>query len=167
MKVWHVVVCKPRQEMVAEANLVRQGFEVYLPRLAVRRRRRGAWVEVVEALFPRYLFVHIEVGCQSTAPIRSTRGAFGLVRFGSESAEVSDGVIAAIRAREDGLSGLHANPDRLFQPGQVVSVVDGPLAGLQGVFSCEDGEQRAMLLIDLLGKTHRVAVANNWIARAA
>ncbi len=97
---WYVVSCKPRQELQAQENLRRQGFEVYLPRLKVRQRRRDRWVESVQVLFPRYLFVHVDRAAQSTASIRSTRGAVGLVRFGGEPATVPNRVIAAIIDRE-------------------------------------------------------------------
>ncbi len=30
---WLVVTCKPRQETIAQENLLRQGFTVYLPRI--------------------------------------------------------------------------------------------------------------------------------------
>ena len=37
----HAVLCKPRREAVAEANLRNQGFDVYLPRRFGLRRRAG------------------------------------------------------------------------------------------------------------------------------
>ncbi|MCI0507213.1 MAG: transcription/translation regulatory transformer protein RfaH, partial [Gammaproteobacteria bacterium] len=33
MKYWYTVHTKPRQEAIAEENLLRQGFTVYLPRM--------------------------------------------------------------------------------------------------------------------------------------
>ena len=165
--VWHAVVCKPRQEAVAEENLRRQGFEVYLPRLETRERSRGAWREVVKALFPRYLFVRVRPLYQNVAPIRSTRGALGLVRFGVEPAIVPKELIESIQARAAAVSDLHADPARQFRAGEKVIVMEGPLTGMEGVFSCADGEQRAILLLELLGKANRVRVQSDWIARAA
>ena len=166
-RIWHVVSCKPRQEAVAETQLRRQGFEVYLPRIATRQRRNGCWREGVQALFPRYLFVRVDRFQQSIAPIRSTRGAVGLVRFGGEPAVMPDAVVAAIHARESAGTGLHADPARRFAVGERVAVLDGPLAGLDGIFASDDGEQRAVILMELLGKTNRVRVSRDWISRAA
>jgi transcriptional antiterminator RfaH len=167
-RVWHVVSCKPRQEAVAEEQLRRQGFAVYLPRIATRQRRNGAWREGVQALFPRYLFLHVDRFQQNIAPIRSTRGAMGLVRFGGEPAVVPDEVVAAIRAREMAGSGGHyADPARQFRAGERVCVLDGPLAGLDGIFASDDGEARAVILMELLGQTNRVRVSRDWIAKAA
>ena len=80
MNRWYVALCKPRQEMVAEANLTNQGFAVYLPRLKNRHRRAGRWDDRVGPLFPRYVF--LAASLESAAPIRSTRGICCLVRFG-------------------------------------------------------------------------------------
>lgn len=166
-RVWHVVSCKPRQELIAEDHLRRQNFEVYLPRIATRQRRNGGWHESVQALFPRYLFVRVNRLHQAIAPIRSTRGVVGLVRFGGEPAEVPDEVIAAIHGREFEGTGLHSDPTRQFQRGERIVVLDGPLAGMAGIFASDDGEQRAVILIELLGKTNWVRVSRDWIVRTA
>lgn len=38
----YVVCCKPCHETVAEENMQRQGFQVYLPRIRITRRCPGA-----------------------------------------------------------------------------------------------------------------------------
>ena len=56
MNTRYAVVCKPRCEARAEFNLVNQGYQVFLPRLAAQTRRNGKWVDSLEPLLPRYLF---------------------------------------------------------------------------------------------------------------
>jgi hypothetical protein len=80
---WFAVQSKPRQECTAKVQLERQGYTAYLPMMTVRKRKRAAWTTSIEALFPRYLFVHADVNQQSLAPVRSTVGVSGLVRFGT------------------------------------------------------------------------------------
>ncbi len=167
MKHWLAVCCKPRQELVAQENLIRQDFNAYLPRIQVQRRRRGQWVNVAEALFPRYLFIQVDPDRDSVAPVRSTRGVTGLVSFGGQLAVVADEVINAILQREDQNSGLHQDSRPLFPPGEPVKLVEGPLAGMKGIFDQEDGEVRATVLLELLGKTNKVKVNRNWIIRDA
>jgi transcriptional antiterminator RfaH len=164
---WYAVCCKPRQETVAEENLLRQGFHVYLPRIRIRHRRRGQWLEAVEALFPRYVFIRIDPRQRSTAPVRSTRGVVGLVRFGGQPAVVPDSVMEALLQREDSASGLHQDQRPLFSAGEAVKFVDGPLAGMEGVFTEQDGEKRVIVLLELLGKANKVRVDRDWIAKAA
>ena len=55
---WYVGFTKPRQEAVARDNLMRQGFEVYLPKYKVFKR--GQRSEVFEPMFPRYLMLSPE-----------------------------------------------------------------------------------------------------------
>ena len=164
---WYAVCCKPRQEAVAEVNLARQGFRVYLPRIRVRQRRRGHWTDAVEVLFPRYAFIRVDPMLRSTAVVRSTRGAVGLVRFGGQPAVVPDAVMDALFQREDTASGLHLEQRASFKSGDAIKLIDGPLIGLEGVFAEQDGEKRAIVLLELLGKANRVVVSRDWIARAA
>lgn len=161
---WYAVYCKPRQEAIAQQNLEHQGFAVYLPRVQVRHRRLKHWVTKIEALFPRYLFVRVDRERQGTGVIRSTRGALGLVRLGGEPAAVPDDVIKAIRAREDAATGLHCGVQPSLRPGEPVTLIDGPFTGLESIFVSEDGDHRAVLLIELLGKTNQLRVSRDWLA---
>ena len=164
---WFAVCCKPRQEAVAEENLLRQGFHVYLPRIRVRRRRRGQWIDAVEVLFPRYIFIRLDPQRRSTATVRSTRGVVGLVRFGGQPAVVPDSVMDALLRRADSTSGLHQDDRPLFSAGEPVKLSEGPLAGMEGVFNKMDGDKRVIVLLELLGKANKVRVNRDWIARAA
>ena len=164
---WYAVSCKPRQEAVAEENLLRQGFHTYLPRIRMRQRRRGQWIDAVEVLFPRYIFIRLDPEQRSTATVRSTRGVVGLVRFGGQPAVVPDAVMDALRQREDAASGMHQDERPLFNKGEPVKLVDGPLAGMEGIFTQQDGDKRVIVLLELLGKANKVVVSRDWIARAA
>src|SRR3972149_6599731 len=154
MGCWYVVFCKPRQEAVAEENLLRQGFHVYLPRAQIRRRRRGQWIDAVEALFPRYLFIRVDPLRHSTAPVRSTHGVVGLVRFGGEPAIVPDAVISALMQHAEAGTGLHPDNRPLFSAGEPIKLIEGPLAGMEAIFAEQDGEKRVFVLLELLGKAN-------------
>ena len=61
---WYVVQTQAHAETKACWHLARQGFETYLPRY-LKRRRHARRVEMVQApLFPRYLFVVIDIATQ-------------------------------------------------------------------------------------------------------
>lgn len=164
---WLAVYCKPRQELVARENLERQGFRTYLPRLQVRRHRRGKWMHAVEVLFPRYLFIRVDPAQHSIAPVRSTLGVVGLVKFGGQPAVIADEVIEMLLQHEDHDTGLHHDDRPQFSVGEPVRLVHGPLAGMEGVYSQEDGELRVMVLLDLLGKANQIAVNRDWVVKAA
>jgi transcriptional antiterminator RfaH len=164
---WYAVFTKPRKEAVARENLERQGFTAYLPMLRQPRHRRGRWVEVVEPLFPRYLFVELRLGVHDISPIRSTLGVSGLVRFGPEPAVVPRGFVESLRAAEDQAAGCHMPKDELFKRGDRVTIVAGPFAGTQAIFDEPSGEGRVILLLDFLGRANRVRLATDQIVGVA
>lgn len=151
---WYLVHTKPREEVRALENLERQGYRCFLPILAVEKLRRGAVMRVEEPLFPRYLFIELDADGfgQSWAPIRSTKGVSQLVRFGAEAAKVDERLIAALRDRDA------EAPRPLFRSGDRVTIADGPFAGIEAVFEIADGERRAMVLVEMLGKRARLTV---------
>lgn len=165
---WFAVFCKPRREAVAEENLLRQEYCVYFPRICVRQRQRGQWVDVIEALFPRYVFIRLDPLLRSTSTVRSTRGVVGLVRFGGLPAVVPDAAMDSLIRRAGANSGLH-DPfeSQRFDSGDPIRVVDGPLSGMEGVFAQRDGEKRVVVLLDLLGKANQIRVNRDWIVHAA
>lgn len=164
---WLAVYCKPRQELVAQENLLRQGFQTYLPRMQMKRRLRGKWIDMIEVLFPRYIFIRVDPARKSIGPVRSTLGVVGLVHFGGQPATVADEVMETLLQHEDADSGLHKDNRPQFSAGQAIKLVEGPLAGVEGVFIQEDSEKRVIVLLELLGKANRVRVNRDLINRAA
>ena len=147
---WYAIHSKPRQEERALENLQRQGFEAWLPLLTVEKVLRSKLVQVVEPMFSRYLFIRLDTEQTNWSPIRSTLGVSKLVSFGNRPAVVADELIEALQQMPE------QAPQRLIQPGQQVKIVSGPLRGLEGIYQQADGELRAMVLIELLNKQHRI-----------
>lgn len=164
MESWYAVHTKPRAEGIAREHLERQGFSCLFPRLRRTVRTSEGIRARIEALFPRYVFLRTDALVQSLAPVRSTRGCIGLVRFGGEPARVPEQVIAAIRSRmhaDDGCTRLDL-PELV--PGQRVRITDGPLTGLQAVFRTLEGGERVRLLLDFLGQTREAVVPRAHLA---
>ncbi|MGQ0800767.1 MAG: transcription termination/antitermination NusG family protein [Pseudomarimonas sp.] len=157
MQAWFAVATKPRSEAIAHEHLTRQGYECLLPRLRRVMRSVGGLKHRVECLFPNYIFLQADTDHTSLAPVRSTRGALGLVRFGGVPAAIPNAVIDNIRRRidaQDGFVRLDA-PD--LRPGEKVRLTDGPFSGLDGVFVLQEGMARVRVLLEFLG-THREVV---------
>jgi transcriptional antiterminator RfaH len=165
---WYLLQSKPSGELHAKLNLERQGYEVYFPRLQQANWVAGQFIERIGALFPRYLFVRLDAGRQSFAPLRSTVGAVGLVRFGTRFACVPDEVIRELRDRADGQTGLHRLSRRTaLVPGSAVHITAGPFGGLDAVFERKVGADRVVVLLTLLGHQARALVPARLISPAA
>jgi transcriptional antiterminator RfaH len=161
---WFLVFTKPAGEETARVNLERQGYRTYYPRLLRHCLRRGCWVEQVVSLFPRYLFVQVDTALQSLAPVHSTVGVTNVVRFGSESTVVPDAVVATLIGREDPQSGLHRlGEPRPLIPGSRVSIVAGAFEGLDGIFERDDGGERVIVLLKLLGRKTPVRMPAGFV----
>jgi transcriptional antiterminator RfaH len=162
---WFLVLTKPAGDEQAQVNLERQGYKVYRPKLLRRSVRRGRWVEGIVSLFPRYLFVQLDTALQSLAPVRSTFGVTDIVRFGSSPTVVPDAVVADLVSRADPSSGLHRlAEDCPLERGSRVSVIGGTFAGLDGIFQRVAGDERVVVLLEILGRTTPVCIHSQLVA---
>jgi len=154
---WYVIHTRPRQESRALENLERQGYMCYLPTLAIERVRYGKPSVAVEPLFARYLFIELDDSGagRSWSPIRSTRGVSRLVTFGGKAAKVGGELIEMLRARQESAV---THPARLFSQGERVRMTEGAFAGIEVVYQMDAGEQRAMILIELMSRSVTMAI---------
>jgi len=152
---WFLVATKPRAEALAKQHLERQGYGVCAPQLRVKKRQRGTWRGVIEPLFPGYVFVQLTLGADDPAPIRSTVGCRGLVRFGGIPLPVPEGTMQPFLEADAQPSDL----TRQWQPGDVVRIEEGPLAGLEAVFAMAKGQDRVEVLLQALGSQQRLIVS--------
>lgn len=166
MRRWYVVRTHPRAELKALTHLVRQGYDTYLPRY-LKKRRHARRVETVAApLFPRYLFVAIDMATQRWRTISSTFGVAQLVCNGDEPVPVVNDVVDALRAREDenGFIRLPSRPQ--FVVGDKVRLIEGALTGCVGLFEDMRENERVCVLLDLLGRKVRVVLEADVVAAA-
>ncbi len=166
MTSWYVVHTKARQEISARNHLERQSFRTYLPLIQAPRRRCGQWQSLADPMFPGYLFVNLNIESQNIAPIRSTRGVIGLVRFGNQTCPVPDGLVEAlIRLQPDAERPLDFT--QLFRLGAEVEIVDGPFIGLKAIVESNSSQERVHVLLNLLGKSSRLTLPRNQVAPIA
>ena len=155
---WYLIQTKPRQEARAEENLLRQQFETFRPlRQAESTRKNGKPVE--EELFPGYLFIRMDLS-NSWYPIRSTRGVSRVVAFGGMPCPVADALIDQIRLRL-------ITPGTVlqsFEHGEKVLVRTGN-SDIQAIFLCDDGEERAVILLNLLQREQKVSLPKGSLTR--
>jgi transcriptional antiterminator RfaH len=163
---WYVVHTQPHAELKADAHLNRQDFETYLPRY-LKKRRHARRVETVQAaLFPRYLFVAIDLTTQRWRCISSTVGVSHLVCHGEEPTSVDDSVIEDLRRREDESGLIHLPVRPRFAAGNKVRLLDTAFADCIGLFEGMKDVERISVLLDLLGRKVRVLLDADSVAAA-
>lgn len=157
MKHWYVVHTQQNGELRAALNLERQGFEAYMPRHMKQRRHARRTEQVARALFPRYIFVHLDLDRDRWRSVYGTFGVSHLISNGNEPVPVPEGIVENIRAHENSAGFVELDLPA-FRAGQVVEVVEGPMTAHRGLFQHMTDNQRVVLLLDLLGRPVRVTM---------
>ncbi|MCC5855543.1 MAG: transcription/translation regulatory transformer protein RfaH [Idiomarina sp.] len=156
MPAWYLLHCKPRQEARARVNIENQGYTTCMPQVKLQKHRRGQRTTVIEPLFPNYLFIQLNPEQANFNALRSTRGVNGFVRFGGVPTKVPSRVIEEIQALEE--HNAQQAVESSFKQGMAVEVTEGPFAGLQAVYQLPKGEDRCLVLLDMLGKQQRIEI---------
>ena len=161
---WYVVFTRPNGEEIASRHLQRQGFYTYLPRRLTIRRHARKQERVVRPLFPRYLFVAMDLCSQRWRSVQSTVGVSRLVCRGDAPAPIPDGVVEKLIEQQDetGCVRLVSN----FRSGDRVRILGGAFADLVGLYEEMTDTQRVTLLLELLGRQVRVMVAPELLEAA-
>lgn len=159
---WFAVRTQPRAEDRAQANLKRQGFETFTPRIlrSVRHARRQEWR--LAPLFPSYTFVRLDASRQRWRPVESTFGVASIVKFGDTPAPLPEGLIERMQAlagEGDEITGLAEG----FGVGDRVRLLGGPFDNWIGDVLRLPSKDRILLLINMATRDLQINVP----ARAA
>ncbi|WP_158772948.1 transcription/translation regulatory transformer protein RfaH [Cobetia sp. L2A1] len=161
---WYLIQCKGGESFRAAENLKNQGFHVFHPLLEVEKKRGSKlrWVE--EPLFPYYLFIRLDQVDDNWRPIRSTRGVLKLVSFGTTPTAVPTALVDALMASGECRKDQPAE-NVYFRAGEQVEIIDGPLTSLSGVFEVSKGDERVIVLLNLLNQQQRIELSSRQLRR--
>jgi transcriptional antiterminator RfaH len=163
---WYVVHTQLHAERKAAEHLARQGFSCYLPRYLKKRRHARRVESVAAPLFPRYLFVAVDMMTQRWRCIQSTVGVLRLVCNGDSPGPVPDEIIDAIKSRENESGFVRLDERARFRRGDEVRVHDGVFAASLGIVEGVTDSERVMILLDLLGRKVRVSLDADLVVAA-
>lgn len=156
MNRWFVVRTHPNGEFKALNNILRQGFDAYLPRYMKRRRHARKTDNVQKPLFPGYLFVGMDLETARWRALNSTFGVSELICHSGRPAPVPDEIIDDIRHHEDESGCVVLGERAGLKRGDRVRITEGAMADHVGIFDAPSDQHRVFLLLDLLGRQVRV-----------
>ena len=156
---WIAVYTKPRHEKTVENELLKKGFEVYLPILKERRKwsDRKKWVEF--PLFRSYIFVRTEI--KNSLFVLQTMGVVKVIKFGGEVAVIQNDSIRAIKLMIEG--GYMPEAIDYFVKGETVEVKSGPLKGLIGEVIRVDNSDRLLVRVDAIQHSISVQIDRGFL----
>ncbi|MCK5901820.1 MAG: transcription/translation regulatory transformer protein RfaH [Cocleimonas sp.] len=149
MPEWYLITTKPHKDSYAEEQLNNQGYITYRPLVKYKKKLKGKLVEINESLFPRYLFIQLKEGTDDWSPIRSTRGVLNIVRFGLKPAKAPASLIEMLKDNER-INQEKATHLSQFKAGDQVRIECGSFDGLEAVFEKYNGEERVIVLLNII-----------------
>jgi transcriptional antiterminator RfaH len=145
---WCVVHTQSRSERRAEHNLRLQNYTVFAPFISrkVRHARQSKCVQ--SPLFPRYIFVKLDLGRDRWLNINGTAGVCELITVRDRPLPLPGGLVEALMT-------AHADPkdrDEDFHVDKTVQLRGGPFAELIGRIAHVDDKGRVQVLLEIMGR---------------
>jgi transcriptional antiterminator RfaH len=162
---WFLAHTLPKSEWKAELHLGAQGFRSYLPQIKKTIRHARQLRTVRAPLFPRYLFVILDLERDRWLSVRSTVGVSHLVtRHDGRPVPVPIGIVESLIERSKGnLTQLDCG----FVKGQHVRILSGPFADFVGTLERLDAAGRVRVLLEMMGTEVPVTLHRSALAPTA
>ena len=173
---WYVVhaysnfehrVAEGLKERMARAGLQHKFGEVLVPTEEVVEMRDGQKRKSDRKFFPGYVLVHMEMDEETWHLVREVPKVLGFIGGTPDKpAAITDKEANQILRRvEEGVD--KPRPKVLFEPGQVVRVVDGPFNDFNGVVeSVNYDKSRLTVAVQILGRSTPVDLEFSQVEKA-
>jgi transcriptional antiterminator RfaH len=158
---WFAIRIKRFREKNAAAMLAELGFEVFLPLVKVEP---AGWAVIrfnFKPLFPGYCFARFSPA-SSLGLVEHAPGVLNVIKSGGRPIPVADEIIREIQDQVEA-DGLIRLQPRELKPGDRVSILEGPFAGVPGRVLAEmDDHKRVAILAEALWNA-RVVIEKRWL----
>jgi transcriptional antiterminator RfaH len=144
---WYCVRTQYHREALAEYSLRQvMGLECFLPRIRYRKARQ----QIVEPLFPGYLFANFDLR-HALRRIYYCQGVRTVVHFGQQWPTIPAAALQQLREiiGTEGIKDLNEP----VQSGDRVEVLEGPFRGFEAIVTrVVPARERICVLLDFLGR---------------
>ena len=146
---WYVARTRPRVESLASSELIRDGLEVFLPRINSPLPNGGFTDEL---LFPGYIFIQCDPETSGWPIFRSEHRLLGWLGFDGVVPALPDKAIDALMGHINDING-EGGLWRRYEVGEMVNVVSSTMSGLAEVLETSKSPQsRVKVLMEFLGQ---------------
>jgi transcriptional antiterminator RfaH len=162
---WYLVHTLPHGERRAQLHLGAQGFRTHFPTIQKTIRHARKLRTVRAPLFPRYIFLVLDLGRDRWLSVWGTFGVSSLYTCEDRPVPVPEGIVETLIANTDEAnlalftSGL--------KTGQSVRILSGPFANFVGKLERLDAAGRIRVLLEMMGTAVPVALRRSAICPAA
>jgi transcription elongation factor/antiterminator RfaH len=161
---WFLAHTLPKSERKAQLHLGAQGFRSYLPQIRKTIRHARQLRTIQAPLFPRYLFVVLDLERDRWLSVRSTVGVSRLFTQDGRPVPVPVGIVESLIEQSNGnLTRL----DTGLVKGQHVRILSGPFADFVGTLERLDEAGRVQVLLEMMGTAVPVTLHRSALSPAA
>ena len=151
---WYLLKTKFRQEKKSSIELSNQGIDNFFPIYQKEVLCSGKVSYKDEPLFSRYIFINVDPNKINWNALRSTKGISNIVSFGSGPQTVSNKIVEALRKLK------YINIEKIHEKGDSLSILRGPLKGLNAIYEAPDGDSRSIVLLQFLQQDQKLTLKN-------
>jgi transcription elongation factor/antiterminator RfaH len=162
---WYLVHTLPHGERRAQLHLGAQGFRTHFPTIQKTIRHARQLRTVRAPLFPRYIFLILDLGRDRWLSVWGTVGVSSLYTCENRPVPVPEGIVETLieNTYEANLA-LFSNG---LTTGQSVRILSGPFANFVGKLERLDAAGRVRVLLEMMGTEIPVALRRSAICPAA
>lgn len=163
-KNWYVAQLKPNGFDKAQLNLVRQGFECFMPMHKVTVRHARKLNLKLRPIFSGYIFIKFGLDNEDWKKINSTLGISRLISFGgSRPAQIPGALMDGFIARCDDQQKLKPISD--WKTGEKASLISGPFTEFVGQVEELLSGDRVRLLLRFMENYKTVDISSSDLER--
>jgi transcription antitermination factor NusG len=156
---WYAVSTRSRQEKVAANILQALGIIHFLP-LQLQKRQWSDRIQAINVpLFPGYLFVHIDLWSSVKLDVLKTPGITRFVGDRTGPLPIQRSEIEAIQRLVH--CGSDCAPQPYLKQGDRVRVVNGALAGMEGILVRVGSKARMVISIEIIHRSLGITVSES------
>jgi transcription elongation factor/antiterminator RfaH len=162
---WFLVHTLARGETRAQVHLRAQGFKTYFPQVLKTIRHARKFRTVQAPLFPRYIFIALDLERDRWLSVGNTIGVSSLFSCAGRPVPVPAGIVERLIVYDE-TANLALLDNNLIE-GQPVRILSGPFADLIGTLARLDGGGRVRVLLKIMGNAVPVALKRSALSPAA
>ena len=162
---WFLVHTLPHNERRAQMHLGAQGFRTHFPTIEKTIRHARQLRTVRAPLFPRYMFLILDLGRDRWLSVQGTVGVSSLYTCGYRPVPVPEGIVETLIENTDEANMTLFNSN--LTAGQSVRILSGPFVDFVGTLERLDAAGRVRVLLDMMGTAVPVALRRTAICPAA
>jgi transcriptional antiterminator NusG len=154
---WYAVYTKSRHEQLVRKQLEGKGIANFLPVYEKTSQWKDRTKRITLPLFPGYLFVKIL--WHERLEVLKAFGVVHIVGDGYHPQPIPEEQILNILAFRD--NGFNYESHPYLNEGNKIRIVDGPLAGLEGILVRKKNQSRLVVSVDLIQRSVSVEI-DSW-----